>query len=434
MATGISKTKWQGDIDLPPADISAEITLAYAGKKTPAEIFAMPSAATQLLWSGTDVNQLYYGDNLAILALLRQTPALLGQVRLIYIDPPFATKSVFQSRNQTDAYHDLRAGAAYIEFLRERLILLKELLADDGSIYLHLDTNMAFHLKLIMDEVFGAANFRNWITRKKCNPKNYTRKNYGNVSDFILFYTKSDNYVWHRPYEAWTEQRAEKEYQYVEAETGRHYKKVPIHAPGTRNGETGKEWRGMLPPPGKHWQYTPARLEEMDARGEIYWSPTGNPRRKVYFDESAGIAIQDIWLEFRDAHNQNINITGYPTEKNPDMLRRIIETSSNEGDWVLDCFAGSGTTLDVAGQLKRRWVGIDNSSEAIATILQRLTTGLSPMGDFINRPETVSQGQQLAMFAPTPSPAKNFSVYAAEPYQGQIDSAIQQWLKEQPHA
>jgi len=434
MATGISKTRWQGDIDLPPTDITTEITLSYTGKKTSAEILAMPSAATQLLWSGTDVNQLYYGDNLAILALLRQNPALRGQVRLIYIDPPFATKSVFQSRNQTDAYHDLRAGAAYIEFLRERLILLKELLADDGSIYLHLDTNMAFHMKLIMDEVFGAANFRNWITRKKCNPKNYTRKNYGNVSDFILFYTKSDNYVWHRPYEAWTENRAEKEYQYVEAETGRLYKKVPIHAPGTRNGETGKEWRGMLPPPGKHWQYTPARLEEMDARGEIYWSPTGNPRRKVYFDESAGVAIQDIWLEFRDAHNQNINITGYPTEKNPDMLRRIIETSSNEGDWVLDCFAGSGTTLDVAQQLKRRWVGIDNSTEAIGAILQRLTTGLAPMGDFINRPEIVSQAQQLAMFAPTPSPAKNFTVYAAEPYQGQIDSAIQQWLKEQPHA
>jgi adenine-specific DNA-methyltransferase len=170
----------------------------------------------------------------------------------------------------------------------------------------------------------------------------------------------------------WTEATSEKEYQYVEKDTGRRYKRVPVHAPGTRNGETGKPWRGMLPPPGKHWQYTPETLDAMDARGEIYWSGNGNPRRKIYLDESAGIPYQDIWMDFRDAHNQNIKITGYPSEKNPDMLSLIVNASSNEGDIVLDCFAGSGTTLDVASQLQRRWIGIDNSPAAIAANTQSI--------------------------------------------------------------
>jgi adenine-specific DNA-methyltransferase len=279
-------------------------------------------------------------------------------------------------------------GAHYLEFLRERLILLRELFADDGSIYLHLDDNMAFHAKAIMDEVFGPSNFRTWITRKKCNPKNYTRKTFGNVSDFILFYTKNDHYVWNRPVVAWTPQRADKEYQYTDSKTGRRYKKVPIHAPGVRNGETGQPWRGMMPPPGKHWQYRPSTLDEMDARGEIYWSPTGNPRRKVFLDESDGIPVQDIWLDYRDAHNQNIHITGYPTEKNPAMLQQIIEASSDEGDLVLDCFAGSGTTLAVAHSIGRRWIGIDNSPEALRVILHRFERGLEPMGDFVVKPPT----------------------------------------------
>lgn len=369
--------------------LSIDITLSYEGKQSESTILATPPASLKRESSagleGDAHNRLYFGENLSVLAALLNDPAVRGKVRLIYIDPPYATKSVFRSRQQTDAYSDLLEGAHYIEFLRERLILLRELLADDGSIYVHLDDNMAFHAKAIMDEVFGVSNFRNWITRKKCNPKNYTRKTFGNVSDYILFYTKTDEYVWHRPVEAWTSQRADKEYQYIDSKTGRRYKKVPIHAPGVRNGETGKPWRGMMPPPGKHWQYKPSTLDELDACGEIYWSPNGNPRRKVFLDESAGVPVQDIWLDFRDAHNQNIHITGYPTEKNPVLLQQIIKASSNEGDLVLDCFAGSGTTLAAAHSIDRRWIGIDNSPEAIRVILQRFAHGLEPMGDFVQK-------------------------------------------------
>jgi adenine-specific DNA-methyltransferase len=142
---------------------------------------------------------------------------------------------------------------------------------------------------------------------------------------------------------------------------------------------------GDAAPPGKHWQYLPKKLDELDARGEIYWSPNGNPRRKVYLDDNPGVGVQDIWLDFRDAHNQNIRITGYPTEKNPDLLKRIIEASSNPGDLVLDCYSGSGTTLAVSSELGRRWVGVDNSPEAIATTLERFGRGIQPMGDFVGK-------------------------------------------------
>lgn len=151
----------------------------------------------------------------------------------------------------------------------------------------------------------------------------------------------------------------------------------------------------MLPPPGKHWQYTPETLEEMDKRGEIYWSSTGNPRRKVYLDQSKGIAVQDIWLEFKDAHNQNIKITGYPTEKNPELLKRIIQASSNSGDLILDAFVGSGTTVAVAEELKRQWIGIDNSLLAIETTIQRLVKGTQAMGDFVNGNGSLPQQQSL---------------------------------------
>lgn len=391
MATGIprQKNKINGTPSVANPNLNAlGLTLAYEGKPTRETILATKSAPLEKIWSpaeqGETANRLIFGDNLSALASLREDVNIKGKVRLIYIDPPYATGGGFQSRTQQNAYDDFLVGAHYVEFLRERLIFLHEILAEDGSIYVHLDKNMAFAIKIIMDEIFGAKNFRSWITRKKCNPKNYTSKNYGNVADFILFYSKSDGYVWHRPVDEWTDARALKEYQCVD-ETGRRYKKVPIHAPGVRHGETGKTWRGMEPPPGKHWQYLPTKLDEMDSQGEIFWSSNGNPRRKVYFDQSAGIPVQDIWLEFRDAHNQNIKITGFPTEKNPMLLQRIIEASSNPGDLVLDCFNGSGTTVAVAAQLKRQWIGIDNSSLAISTTLNRFAHGLQPMGDFVSQ-------------------------------------------------
>lgn len=231
----------------------------------------------------------------------------------------------------------------------------------------------------------------------------------------------------------------------VFGERDRLYKKVPVHAPGVRNGETGQLWRGKLPPPGKHWQYPPRVLDQMDARGEIYWSPSGNPRRKIFFDQSDGIPVQDIWLDFRDAHNQNIAVSGYPTEKNPDLLARIIEASSNAGDLVLDCFSGSGTTLGAASHLGRSWIGVDNSREAISATLRRFGQGLEPMGDFVTRQESsepeVEAEANLTLFGPDQiekQPPKkvsrhhiinDFTFFAQEPCHAELDSLIEQWAQ-----
>jgi adenine-specific DNA-methyltransferase len=384
MATGVPKANGASKSLLRSLD-KRWLHLDYPGKKPEADILSVAASSVSLLFSASNADplkRLYYGDNLYLLRYLLDDPTVSGKISLIYIDPPFSTKTTFQTRNLQHAYEDVLEGGDFLEYIRERLVLLRELLSPEGSIYIHIDEKMLCHLKIVMDELFGADNYRNLITRKKCNPKNYTRKKYGNVADYILFYTKSNSYVWNRPIETWTDDRA-KEYQYIDKATGRRFMKVPLHAPGVRHGETGKSWRGMLPPPGKHWQFPPSTLDKMDKGGEIYWSPTGNPRRKVYLDQNPGPTVQDIWLDYKDAHNQNIKITGYPTEKNPEILKRIILASSNPGDLVLDAFSGSGTTLAVADHALRKWLGIDNSKEAIRLTLRRFAIGTETMGDYV---------------------------------------------------
>lgn len=302
---------------------------------------------------------------------------------LFYLDPPYGTGFDFHSRDLEHAYKDSMGQAAYIEFMRRRLILMRECMADDGSIYVHIGHQMLAHMKVILDEVFGAANFRNIITRRKCSSKNFTSKQYANINDFILFYTKGRNYTWNKPGVAAEDDWVLKEYSKVD-DIGRRYKLVPIHAPGTRNGATGEMWRDMMPPRGKHWQYTPAKLEEFDRQGDIHWSKNGNPRRKVYWTSESKRALTDYWDQYRDAHHQSIKITGYPTEKNLDMIKMIVGASSNPGDLVIDPFCGSGTTLHAARDQDRRFIGVDASFTAAKATLRRMRHGLEAMGDYVN--------------------------------------------------
>lgn len=385
MATGIPPKNSNKRKKIP-------VSISYAGKEPEESIISRTGInfETVLPINGSGNNMLFYGDNFdALLYLLNN--GYKGRISLIYIDPPFATASNFINRKLEHAYSDALYGGEYVEFLRERLIIMRELLADNGSIYLHLDSKMAFTMKLIMDELFGEDNCRAFITRKKCSTKNYTKNTFGNVSDYIMFYSKGSEYTWNRPYDPWEMDRMIEEYPYIDESTGKRYKKVPVHAPGVRNGETGKEWRGKMPPAGKHWQYTPEKLDELDAAGEIYWSPTGNPRRKVFCDPSKGIPIQDIWLNYRDSINQAQKTTGYPTEKNYEMLKMIVCASSNTGDIVLDCFAGSGTTLGAAFEYGRTWIGVDNSIESIKAILKRFICGLDIYGDYVTAPTECKQ-------------------------------------------
>lgn len=439
MATGVTKNMWQETVQIISSEhfpFETDYEITYKGKTPEREIISTPyTEKYELLYGESKENKLFYGDNLDVLRFLLQSGNLKNKVKLIYIDPPYGTNSVFLSRNQKDSYKDDLVGSHFIEFIRRRLILLRELLCDEGSIYVHLDSNMTSQIKIIMDEVFGAKNFRGFITRKKCSNKNSTRNSYGNISDYILFYSKTENFTWHRATAVWTDEKILKEYPCIDEATGRRYKKVPIHAPGIRNGETGKEWRGMLPPQGKHWQYTPEKLDEFDRKGEIYWSANGNPRRKVFLDMDRGIPVQDIWLDTQDSLNQNIKITGYPTEKNPDLLKRIIEASSNENDIVLDCFAGSGTTLGIAEQLGRKWIGVDNSSEAMNNILKRFFKGLEGMGDYVNgKNDSENTLFQTTLFEPTLSYGRalktDFELLSDSRYSDLINDILENYLNE----
>lgn len=318
------------------------------------------------------------GDNLTALRLLQRTSHICGQVRLVYIDPPFGTRQAFTvSHNRVAtisrhnggelAYDDSLWGRAYLEFLRPRLEALKELMASNASIYVHVDCKVGHYVKCLMDEVFGRDRFINDITRIKCNPKNFARAGYGNTKDMLLFYSHSSQYVWNdlrKPIDI----SADPRFSRVDHH-GRRYTTTPLHAPGeTRNGSTGKPWRGLSPPPGRHWRYPPEVLDALHTQGLIEWSSTGNPRKKIYADDVArkGTKIQDVWT-FKDPQHPK-----YPTEKNLAMLEFIVENSSRSGDIVLDAFCGSGTTLLAADRLGRRWVGIDSSPVAIATCRRRL--------------------------------------------------------------
>lgn len=386
---------------LPPA--SAQAVLQYPAKLDEAAIltprttrFVELSSEGAHTGSAIKFDSFIWADNWLALHQLLQEGA---RAKLIYLDPPYATGLGFASRDNEHAYSDALADASYIEFMRRRLILMRELLDEDGSIYVHIGHQMLGEMKLVLDEVFGAKNFLNLITRRKCSSKNFTRNQYANLHDYILFYSKSKNYIWNKPSKKPAPEWIAKEYPKVD-ERGQ-YKLVPVHAPGVRRGATGEDWRGMKPPSGKHWQYAPSKLDELDANGEIHWSKNGNPRRKVYLTDDKAVGYTDYWEEFRDAHHQAVLVTGYPTEKNFDMMKLIVEASSNPGDLVIDPFCGSGSTLHAASALGRRWIGIDQSFTAAKTVVKRLTSGRNPMGDYVSAPSAPQEELPLFDVLPT---------------------------------
>lgn len=326
-----------------------------------------------------DNNILIKGDNLIGLQWLLDN-GYENKIDLVYIDPPFATGGTFsvdndgrvstisKSNNAIVAYEDTLKGAEFIDFLRKRIVLIHKLLSNKGSLYLHIDYKIGHYVKVMLDEIFGIKNFRNDITRVKCNPKNFDRIGYGNVKDLILFYTKGSNPIWNNPRVPYTEEDIIKNYPKID-KNGRRYTTVPIHAPGeSKEGETSKPFKGILPPSGRHWRCSVSELELLDKAGLIEWSSTGNPRKINYADEMLGKRPQDIW-EYKDPIYPE-----YPTQKNEDMLRFIIETSSSPNSIVLDCFCGSGSTLKVADNLGRSWIGIDKSEIAIDISSKRLKT------------------------------------------------------------
>ena len=323
-------------------------------------------------------NLLIQANNFSALKWLIEAKNLSSSIDLVYLDPPFATNGFFtitngrastisNSKKGNIAYRDKLVGQHFIDFLKIRLELIKELLSEEGSIYLHIDYKIGHYVKVMMDEVFGVDNFRNDITRIKCNPKNFKRIGYGNIKDLILFYSKGKNPIWHEPQQKYTPQDIKKLFPKIDKK-GRRYTTVPIHAPGeTNRGPSSQPFKGRLPPEGRHWRTDVTTLEKWDRDGLIEWSSNTNPRKIILAEEKEGKRRQDIW-EFKDPQYPK-----YPTEKNKALLDLIIKTSSNEGSLVLDCFCGSGTTLFSAQHLDRKWIGIDQSKYAIKVSKEKMS-------------------------------------------------------------
>lgn len=347
--------------------------LTFKGKRSEVEI--LDRGFDDLSLFPGDESLLISGDNARALRSLLQTHR--GKIDLVYIDPPYNTDQVFslgqranaisRERGGKTAYADRMDDDDFLAFMRDRFVLLRELLSEKGSLYVHIDGRMGHYFKVMLDEIFGGGNFKNDIARIKANPKNFSRRAYGNEKDMILFYAKdAGKNIWNDVKETLTEEDRERLFSKVDKD-GRFYTTVPIHAPGeTSNGPTGMPWRGMLPPKGRHWRCPPCELEKLEKKGLIQWSSTGNPRIIRYADEHKGKKIQDVWV-FKDPQNPV-----YLTQKNLAMLRRIILQSSSPKSYVLDCFCGSGTALVASSSLGRKFIGVDRSQAAVAICRKRL--------------------------------------------------------------
>jgi DNA modification methylase len=354
------------------------------------ELFKESQAQSDNNWR----NLIVQGDNLQFLktCYLNRDPVIKdrvkGKVKLFYNDPPFATKADFQSKEGATSYSDKIESAEFLEDLRERLIFMRETLAEDGSIYLHLDTKKSHYLKVMMDEIFGNANFRNEIIWQRTSARSDS-KTYNHIHDVILFYTRSDTWSWNRQYTEYDPEYVENFYRYREPD-GREFRVSDLTAAGTRKGSSGMPWRGIDPTDkGRHWA-VPATakgqipnpyekdtikvLEELDKRGQIYWPQKdgGIPGYKRYLDEMPGTVLQSIWTDISPVAGQSLDRTDYPTQKPEALLERIIRASSNPGDLIMDVFGGSGTTAAVAEKLDRRWIVCDFGKHAIYTMQKRM--------------------------------------------------------------
>ena len=386
------------------------------------------------------VNQLYFGDNLDVLR--EHIPD--ESVDLIYLDPPFNSNATYnvlfrersgeESAAQITAFEDtwqwsldterayrevVKDGdklgellqafrvflgqndvMAYLTMMAQRLAELRRVLKSTGSIYLHCDPTASHYLKLLMDAVFGLENFRTEIAWKRTSAHNDTRQGrqqHGRIHDVLLFYSKNAELTWNPLYTAYDQEYVDRFYRHVEPETGRRYVLDNISGPGgAGKGNPRYEVMGVT----RHWRYSRERMQQLIDEGRIVQARPGTvPRYKRYLDEMPGVPLQDFWSDIGPVASQAKERLGFPTQKPEALLERIISSSSNEGDVVLDPFCGCGTAVAVAERLKRRWIGIDVTHIAISLMRYRLhdTFGddLNPY-NVIGLPQDAASAQALA--------------------------------------
>ncbi len=382
-----------------------------------------------------NMNCLYYGDNLEV---LRKYIAD-SSVDLIYLDPPFNSKADYNllfkeptgiaSTAQITAFGDtwhwteetertfqdivdtapvsvvemmrsfrqfvgLNDVMAYLTMMCVRLVELKRVLKDTGSIYLHCDPAASHYLKILMDTVFGKDNFRNEIIWKRTSGHSDARR-FGRVHDVILFYSKGSNFLWNATYQPYEEEYVKTYYRYTDPD-GRKWMSDNLSAAGLLGGGYEYEWRGIK----RVWRCPRETMERYEKQGKIFYTRNQIPRLKRYLDEAKGLPSQDIWSDVEALRSWHAEKLGYPTQKPETLLERIINASSKEGDTILDPFCGCGTTITAAQKLNRKWIGIDITHLAVNLIKWRLKDmyGLDPKTDYnvIGEPEDIAGARELA--------------------------------------
>ena len=359
---------------------------------------------------------IWTGDNLDILRGLNS-----ASVDLIYLDPPFnsnrnyaapvgsaAAGAAFKDTwtlsdldtawmglvadEQPALYQALAAAGlthgkgmqSYLCMMAVRLLEMRRVLKDTGSIYLHCDPTAGHYLKLLLDSIYGAGNFRSEIVWKRTTAHSDTRqgrRQHGRIHDVLLYYTKSDHWAWNPIYTAYNPEYIAKSYRYTEPGTNRRYRLDNLIGPGgAAKGNPQYEVMGVT----RYWRYSEARMQELIDEGRIVqMKPGGVPRYKRYLDEMPGVPLQDIWTDISPIASQAKERIGYPTQKPLALLERIIKASSNPGDVVLDPFCGCATACVAAEQLGRRWIGIDISPKAVELVNMRLRQSMGNL--FHNR-------------------------------------------------
>ncbi|CAN1543260.1 site-specific DNA-methyltransferase [Limnohabitans sp. B9-3] len=383
------------EVVLPARDTAAQDWVTQQNRTSQREVFAPgqaslienPQATLGAAPEAPWANRLIYGDNLLAMAALlagdENTPSLRGKVDLIYIDPPFDSKADYRTKVtlpgmeieqkptviEQFAYSDTWSDgtASYLAMITPRLILMRELLADTGSIYVHLDWHVGHYVKLVLDEVFGKDNFTNEIIWKRSEAHSDASA-FGAVHDVIFFYKKTRNNIWNRQYTPYTSEYIERQFKYIEQESGRRYRSADLSASGLSGGGYIYEWNGIT----RSWRCPIQTMERYKSEGRLDYTGKGLVRYKYYLDEMPGLAIQSVWTDIGKIHHLADERISYQTQKPEELLERIVRSSSNEGSLVADFNGGSGTTAAVAEKLGRRWITTDLGKPACMIMRKRL--------------------------------------------------------------
>lgn len=333
-------------------------------------------------------NKIFWGDNLQVMSHLLKE--FRGKVDLIYIDPPFDSKAEYKKKvalqgqdttnDQTSfeekQYSDIWTNDEYLQFMFERLVLLRELLSESGSIYVHCDWHKVHYLRIIMDDVFGKSYFRNEITWIRTASHNDTADKFSRVKDSILFYSKSQEVNFNPQFTAYDQSYIDSEWNQLP--DGRYWKSENMLDP--RGSMKLYDFHGTV----ARWRTSPEKMEELwnapqtgvpNSHGRIKLGKNGKPIKRcriMFLDELPGVPLSDVWTDISYVAGGSKESRNYPTQKPEPLLERIIKTSTNSGQLVFDCFMGSGTTQAVAMKLGRRFIGADINLGAIQTTAKRL--------------------------------------------------------------